>query len=136
VINNFSKDLSYMWAELELPVTYDSNWKAAQELILKVLYEVVGETTPSAEKEMDDITTKYYLKKVSVEPAVYVTLTTNWVDLHIRYPVPVGQSRQAKDKIFSRLLEEIEKRDDIHIASSTQTITIANMPKNQKWGGQ
>jgi small-conductance mechanosensitive channel len=128
VINNFSRDFSFMWAELELPVTYESNWRAAKELALQVMREVVGGVTAAAEKEMMDITQTYYLRKISVEPAVYLTLTTNWIDLHIRYPVPVQETRIYKNKIFTRLLEEIEKRDDITIASTTETISIAKFP--------
>ena len=129
VVNSFSRKFNFMWAELELPITYDSNWRKARELILQVLQEVVGATVPEAEKEMRDVQRTYYLKGISVEPSIYMTLTDNWIDLHIRYPVPVAHSRIAMSRVYTRLLEEIEKRSDIRIASTTQTIALAKFPK-------
>ncbi len=126
VVNNFSRDFSFVWAELELPITYDSDWRTARGIVLQVLKEVVGATTARAEKEISDMTHVYYLKTVSVEPAVYITLTDNWVSLHIRYPVPINEARLVKDLIFTKILDEFEKRNNITIASSTQTITITN----------
>ncbi len=134
VVNNFSRDFSFVWSELELPITYGSDWKSARAIVLDVLEEVIGNTTSKAAKEFLELTYLYYLKSISVEPAVFITLTDNWVNLHIRYPVHVKETRLIKDLVFTRILEEIEKHDDITIASSTQTITITNFREDPKRG--
>ena len=124
VIHNYTKDHSFIWDEIELPITYGCDWKYAIERFSAVIETEAAELTKHAEKDMAKIMTKYYLPKRGVEPAIFLTLTDNWINLSIRYIALVRERRVLRDRIYRKLLEEVNGSDGrIEIASETMDIT-------------
>jgi len=124
VIHNYTKDHSFIWDEIELPITYDSDWKYAIERFSGVIQTETAELTKHAEKDLANIMARYYLPKRGVEPAIFVTLTDNWINLSVRYIALVRERRVLRDRIYRRLLEEVDGSDGrIRIASETMGIT-------------
>jgi small-conductance mechanosensitive channel len=124
VVHNYTKDHSFIWDEIELPITYASDWKYAIERFSLVIQTETAELTKHAEKDLANIMARYYLPKRGVEPAIFVTLTDNWINLSVRYIAMVRERRALRDTIFRRLLEEINGSDGrIKIASETLGIT-------------
>jgi small-conductance mechanosensitive channel len=62
-----------------------------------------------------------------VEPAVFITLTDNWINFNIRYMTAVRERRMTKNKLSRLILDEIEKSDNIKLASTT--IDIIGFPE-------
>jgi small-conductance mechanosensitive channel len=127
VINNYTKDHSFIWEEIALPITYDSDWKDAVSRFTKVVTEETRDVTLHAEKEMSGIMNRYYLSKRSVEPAIYVRLTDNWINLSIRYIALARERRVLQDSIFRKILQEVHDAENIKIAS--ETIDITHLPE-------
>ncbi len=123
VINNYTKDHSFIWEEIALPITYDSDWKDAVSRVTKILEEETREITLHAEKEMSGIMNRYYLSKRNVEPAIYVRLTDNWINLSVRYIAMARERRVLQDRIYRRILQEVHDAENITIASQTLGIT-------------
>ncbi|MGB2581857.1 MAG: mechanosensitive ion channel domain-containing protein [Thermoplasmata archaeon] len=129
VIHNYTKDHSFIWDELELPITYESDWKYAIERFSKVVETETAELTKHAEKDLANIMARYYLPKRGVEPSVFVTLTDNWINLSVRYISLVRERRPLRDRIFRLILEEINGSGGrIRIAS--ETIGITEFPRD------
>lgn len=122
VIHNYSKDHNFMWEEIDIPLTYESNWRKAQKMITEIVADETIDATRSAERGMQSIAQRYYLSKRNIEPAVYITITDNWIQLHIRFVVEIRERRITHNQIMEKLLEAIEKSDDIEIASETLTM--------------
>jgi small-conductance mechanosensitive channel len=127
VINNYTKDHSFIWEEIALPITYDSDWKDAVSRFTRIVTEETREITLHAEKEMSGIMNRYYLSKRSVEPAIYVRLTDNWINLSIRYIALARERRVLQDRIFRKILQEVHDAKNIKIAS--ETIDITHFPE-------
>ncbi|UCE80302.1 MAG: mechanosensitive ion channel [Methanobacteriota archaeon] len=128
VVHNYTKDHSFIWDEIELPVTYESDWKYAIERFSAVIEAEAAELTRHAEKDMMNIMAKYYLPKRGVEPAIFLTITDNWINLSIRYIALVRERRVLRDRIYRRLLEEINSSEGrIEIAS--ETLGISHFPE-------
>ena len=124
VVQNYTKDHSFIWDEIELPITYQSDWKLAIERFSAVIEDEAAELTKHAEKDMKNIMAKYYLPKRGVEPAIFVTLTDNWINLSIRYIALVRERRILRDRIYRRLMEVVDGSDGrIEVASETLGIT-------------
>lgn len=67
---------------------------------------------------------RYRIEDAMVEPMVSLKFDENWITYTIRYIVDYRKRRSTKDLLFTRLLEEIEKYDNIiMIAASTLEIT-------------
>ncbi len=125
-IHNYSKDHNFLWDEISIPITYESDWRKAQEVITEIVSRETAEATQSAEEGIQKIGERYYLSKRNTEPAVYITMTDNWIELHIRFVVEIRDRRLIHNQITEKLLEAIESRDDIEIASETINMNTRN----------
>ena len=83
-VHNYTKDHSFLWDEIMIPITYASNWKKAKEVMLEIVTRETMEIVKEAEAEIENIGETYYLPKRMVEPAVYLTPTDNWISFHVR----------------------------------------------------
>jgi len=123
-VNNFTKDHNFIWDEISLPITYDSNWKKASEKILEIVNNETKNIAIHADKEITKLGEKYYLPKKPVEPVVFLTLTDNWINLNIRYVTETKERRIIKNNLSKLILKEIEKSKDIIIASENIDINL------------
>jgi len=67
-----------------------------------------------------------------MEPAVFITLTDNWINFNIRYVTVVRERRMVRNKLSRLILDEIEKSDKIKVASTT--IDIVGFPEKMLGG--
>jgi small-conductance mechanosensitive channel len=78
---NYTRDHSFVWDEISIPLTYESDWRRAKEIVLSILKKETEALTKQAEVEIEEIGERYYLPKKVVEPSVYISLTDNWITL-------------------------------------------------------
>lgn len=126
-VNNYTKDHAFLWDEISVPITYESDWKKAVTMILTIVRRETGPVAYEAEKSLSGLEEKYYLPRKVVEPAVFITLTDNWISFNIRYMTAVRERRMTKNKLSRLILDEIEKSDNIKLASTT--IDIIGFPE-------
>ena len=117
-IYNYTKDHSFLWDELRIPLTYDSNWESIIEPILKIISSETEEMTRTASKEIERIGEKYYLPKRDVQPMVYVNFDDSWINIHARFVTEAKRRRGISDSIQKRILKELLSRKDIKIAQA------------------
>lgn len=117
---NYSGDFPFLWDEITLPVKYGTDWKAAREMLQQVSQEVVGEYTDGARASWEVITRTYLVEKAMVEPIVSLVANDNWIEFTVRYVTDFKYRRRTKDRLYTRILEEIERSEGrIAIASAT-----------------
>lgn len=118
-ICNYTKDHNFIWDEIRIPLSYDSDWNAAIKNILEIVRTETGEMTRQAETEIERLGEKYYLPKKVTEPAIYVRLTDNWVELGIRYVTDTKTRRILSDSLNRKILADVRSSKDYSIASET-----------------
>jgi small-conductance mechanosensitive channel len=121
---NYSSDFPFLWDEITMPVKYGSDYALARTIFLNVLNEVTGDYAKYAGEAWKGIVRKFLIEAASVEPMVIMKLTDNWVEFTLRYVVDYKERRNTSDRIFTRILEEIDKTDErVSIASTTIQIS-------------
>jgi small-conductance mechanosensitive channel len=120
---NYTRDHSFVWDEISIPLTYDSDWRRAKEIVLSILKHETGAMTAQAELEIERIGEKYYLPKKVVEPSVYISLTDNWITLDARYVTDARTRRALHTRLSELILAAIESEEKITVASETMTVT-------------
>jgi hypothetical protein len=80
-----------------------------------------------AKKETSNMERKYFLSKGSMNAEVFVSLTDNRIELTARYVTPVRQRRTTRTRISQKILDDIEKSENIKIAS--QTVDVVGFPE-------
>jgi len=129
-VHNYTKDHSFLWDEIMIPITYSSNWKKAKQVMLEIVTRETAEIVKEAEAEIEKIGETYYLPRRMVEPAVYLTPTDNWISFHVRYVTRVKERRAFRTRISEMILEKVQEYPDISISSTTTTITLAHSRDN------
>jgi len=123
-VQNYTKDHSFIWDEIFVPITYDSDWRLAITLITGILQEETKTISDQAEKEMQQLGEKYYFARKVTAPAVYMNITDNWIALDARYVTDARNRRTIKNRISHRIMDAIESSGTISISSTTQTVTV------------
>lgn len=121
---NYTRDHSFIWDELFIPVTYESDWRKAISIVREILDKETEALTRKAQDEIERLGERFYLPKRETDPAVYVTLTDNWVTLDARYVTDTRNRRILKDRLSRLILEAFESEENIHVASETATVTV------------
>ena len=122
-IHNYSDEYPFLWDEINVPIRTESNYELARKVFLDVLWEVCGDYTRASEHHWDKLKDKYRVEEARVVPGVTLRFDENYITFTLRYIVDYQLRRSIKDKIFTRLLDEIKKHDDVRIATSAMEIT-------------
>jgi small-conductance mechanosensitive channel len=120
---NYTRDHSFIWDEISIPLTYTSDWRLAKDLILGIVKKETASMTKQADAEIERIGEKYYLPKKVVDPSAYISLTDNWIMLEVRYVTDARTRRLLRTHLSELIMEAIEKEDRISISSTTVTVT-------------
>ena len=128
VVNNYTKDHPYIWDEISIPITYDSDWKEALKIIEAVIAVETKDASVKSEESISKLTAKYYLPQKATEPTVFTVLTDNWIDMNIRYIAEVRQRRIIKDRIYRELLAELGQAKNVKIASESIDLNVKEFP--------
>jgi len=127
IVNNYTKDNEFIWDEIKIPITYESDWKLASKIMVDLVSKETKTQAEKARKDLKHVQEKYYLSKREVEPAVFTRLTDNWIDLSVRYVTDVRERRIVNAKLSKQILEKFEKSKNITIASAT--VNIVGFPE-------
>jgi small-conductance mechanosensitive channel len=123
-IMNYTLNLSRIWDEVNLPITYDSNMEAAIRILNEVGTEYTRQFLKEAEREVETMRRQFLLPNLELEPEVYLKVTDNWLQLTMRYIVDPKQRRSASTFIYKEVFKRISQSKDIRIASETMDLTV------------
>lgn len=124
---NYSADFPFLWDEIRLPVRYGSDWKLARQMLEGVANEICGDFARQSLESWHAAVRKYALEEARVEPMVTLVANDNWLEFTVRYIVDYRTRRSVKDRLFTRILEEVDESGGrIRLASAT--MEIANLP--------
>ena len=127
-VPNYTKDYGFIWDEIVIPISYDSDWKEATQEFTKIAKQETAEIIQQAEKELVKAGGKYYYDDKNIEPEVLITLTDNWINCHIRYITDVRNRRSLNDQLNRKLLDYIHSSERVKIANSSSEINITHVP--------
>lgn len=123
-VYNFTRNFSYIWDELTLPVTYPSNIQAATQILLEAGNEYTREFLQGAQQQLEQMRRYFLVPSFELKPQVYMQVTSNWVQLTMRYVVEPKQRRPANHFIWQKTFQRLQDRKDITIASQTSDIAL------------
>ncbi len=123
-VYNYTQNFAYLWDEVPLPITYDSNLAQARQIMLTAGEEYTREFLNKAEGQLQELRHSFLVPKVELKPHVFVSFDSNYVTLTMRYVVDPKQRRAARSFLFERILKGVGERNDIHFGSTTQDLTL------------
>jgi small-conductance mechanosensitive channel len=119
MLANYSQGFRFIWHEIAVLVTFESNWKKAKEILLKIANEHALHLSGEAEKRVKEASKKYMVFYTTLTPTVYTTVKDNGVLLAIRYMIEPRNRRGSEQGIWEAILGEFAKNKDIDFAYPT-----------------
>jgi small-conductance mechanosensitive channel len=119
-IINFTEGFPYIWEEIPVLVTFESNWRKAKKIILEVIEKHSVNSKKISGKTIRDISRKYMIFYHKVTPIVYTSVKDCGVLLTARLVVEPRQRRIIDERVWEDILTEFEKYSDIDFAYPTQ----------------
>jgi len=121
---NYTRNFSYIWDEVRLPITYASDVGQARRILLEAGGQYTKEFLEGARNELEQMRRHVLLPEVELAPAVYMKVTSNWVELTMRYVVEAKLRRRASTFIYSCVFDSLQKNANVTIASETMDLTV------------
>lgn len=116
---NYTQHWRYLWDEITIPITYDSNWRRAGEIMLEHGQEYSCDFQADAQAELGEMVKTYLVHETPVEPMLYIVMTDNWIEMTLRYVVEARKRREVKGQLHHQLLRHFEEETGITVASAT-----------------
>lgn len=128
--SNYSTGFNYIWNEIAVRLTFESNWEKAKSILMDVVNTHAEHITKSAEKEIFEASKSYMVYYKHLTPIVYTNVQDYGVRLTIRYLCNPRQRRGTEAQIWEDILHRFRNQQDIHFAYPTTR--FYTMRENQK----
>jgi len=109
----------YIWNEIPVLITFESNWKRAKELLLTIGKENAEYLSQGAQEQIRRAARKYLIVAGKLTPTVYTSVKDSGVLLTIRYLVDPRQRRGTEQKMWEDILDAFAKEPNIDLAYPT-----------------
>jgi small-conductance mechanosensitive channel len=116
---NYSKGFEYIWNEIPVLVTFESNWERAKSILEKIISKQAEHLTKTVEKQIKEATKKYLITYDHLTPIVYTSVKDSGVLLTIRYLCDVRKRRTSEHDIWEDILREFARNKDVEFAYPT-----------------
>lgn len=120
VLANFSKGFRYIWNEIPVLVTFESDWKKAKELLEEIAERLGQKFSRDAPYTVEKAGTRYPLSFSALTPRVYVSVEDSGVLLTIRYLCSPRERRGSAETFWQEILEAFGARSDVDFAYPTR----------------
>lgn len=119
---NFSQGFSHIWHEINVLITFESNWQKAKEILTEIVNEHASTLSDEAKKTLIEASKKYMIIYNQLTPIVYTKVKESGVQLSMRFLITPQRRRSAEETIWEEVLKAFAKNEDINLAYPTQRI--------------
>jgi len=120
VLANYGQGFQYIWNEIPVLVTFESDWRKAKQLLNEIAHRHGTSLSDSAAKKLREAAKKFMIFYSKLTPVVYTTVKDCGVMLTIRYLCDPRQRRGSEQAIWEDILDVFAAHDNIDFAYPTQ----------------
>jgi len=120
VTANFTKGFQYIWNEIPVLVTFESDWEKAKEILLDITRRHAAHLTESAQQSIREVSRRFLIFYQTLTPTVYTRVADSGVLLTMRYLCAPRECRGTAQAIWEDVLREFAQHPDIDFAYPTQ----------------
>jgi len=119
VLANFTKGFQYIWNELPVLVTFESDWQKAKELLEGIAEKHGAHLTKAAEERIREVSRRFMIFYSALTPIVYTSVADCGVLLTLRYLCEPRRRRGSTQDVWEEILVEFARHNDIDFAYPT-----------------
>lgn len=122
---NFTEGFFHIWHEIPVLVTFESDWKRAEVVILEAITPLaLSEDVLRKQQKVASSSRDYLISYKELKPKIYVTTKESGVLLTVRLLVEARARRATDDGFWRNLLPVLATEPDIGLAYPTGRTVI------------
>ena len=119
---NYTRDFEFIWNEIKVVVTFESDWERAREIILNPAQKEADRIKKEVDRLIRRMATQYLIYYEKLTPIVYVKIVGYGVELSLRYLTEAKKRRSTQDEISRKILDDFAKEHHVNFAYDTLRI--------------
>ena len=119
-IANFTQGFDFIWDEIPVQVTFESDWKRARDILTEISNRIGQPMSADAQEQIHRAAGRHMIVFKKLTPIVYTTVKDSGIMLTIRYLTPPRQRRGNAARIWEAVLDAFAKEPKIDLAYPTQ----------------
>ncbi len=125
---NFYESFPYIWHEIPITVTFESEWEAAKQIVLDVVERHAADPDQvRAALEVERVSSPYLVRRESMAAAVYVKGVEHGVTVTGRLLIGEWKRREVESQVWEELLPAIAAEPSVELAYPTTRFFRADL---------
>ncbi len=120
IVSNYSRGFQYIWNELPVLVTFESNWKKAKTILQEIVTKHAQHSSEVAQKHIQEASRRFMIFYSVLTPTVYTSVAESGVLLTIRYLCEPRTRRGTSETLWEDVLHQFAAHKDIDFAYPTR----------------
>lgn len=116
---NYTAGFNFIWNELPITVTFESNWDKAKQVLIDVASKHSIVKSQEAQDQIRRAARKYMIYFQYLTPIVWTSVADNGVTLTVRYICEPRKRRSSQTAVWEDVLKAFAAADDIDFAYPT-----------------
>lgn len=123
-IANYHQGFPYLWHELEVAITFQSDWKLALDKLQSIASRHTEVSRQEQAKVVEELARQedYLIRFKHLTPIVYLKKSEYALTLTVRYCCDPRARRSTESGLWQLILEAFAETDSIELAYPTQTV--------------
>jgi len=116
---NYSRGFEFIWNEIPMLVTFESDWKRGKEIMLSHAQNMVEGMEEKVNRKIDAMRNRYMIYYGKLTPIVYVNIKDSGVELTLRYLTESKRRRSTQDQLCQAILDDFGNEPNVNFAYPT-----------------
>ncbi|MDA0747750.1 MAG: mechanosensitive ion channel [bacterium] len=117
---NYTSAFQYIWNEVPVLITFESDWKKAKEILQAIAVERSENLSEFAQRQIRSAARKFMIFYTNLTPTVYTSVKDSGVLLTVRYLCDPRRRRGTEQAIWEDILTAFAAYKEIDFAYPTQ----------------
>ncbi|MGB3292242.1 MAG: mechanosensitive ion channel domain-containing protein [Phormidesmis sp.] len=126
-IANYSQGFKYIWHEIPVLVTFESDWEEAKKILFTQVNNHAEHLSSGAADHLRRAEQKYMISYAKLTPTVYTTVKESGILLTMRYLCEPRRRRGSEQVLWESVLREFAKNPGISLAYPTQRLFMTTV---------
>ena len=131
ILANYSKGFKYIWNEVPVLLTFESDWKKAKKMLEKISKKHTANISKVAAKNYKEVSKLYMVYQPDFNPQIYTKVEDSGILLTIRYLCNPRKRRITSQFIWEDILNDFENEMNIDFAYPTTRFFDAKTESKQ-----
>lgn len=116
---NYNYGFPYLWHEVQLRITFESNWQKAKVILEEIANRNAVKLSKEAEQRVRIESQRHLIFYKTFDAKIFTKVRENGIQMTIRYLSNLNGRRETENQIWEEILTQFQTAPDIQFAYPT-----------------